>query len=96
MPRIRASENLVPICKMMVPRKKRPSPDYYQKLAQSNFRISYFNRSPPLPASKRERLVKILYQIVCRLDAHGQPHQPVGDAEGHTLLARHGAVAGGG
>src|SRR5712692_5125775 len=44
--------------------------------------------------SKRERLFKVLDQVFRGLNAHRQTDQPVGDANGQALLARHGTVAG--
>src|SRR3989441_13375513 len=43
---------------------------------------------------ERERLFEVLDQVLRGLNAHRQTDQPVGDANGQALLARHGAVAG--
>src|SRR3989442_14179739 len=56
-------------------------------------RFAWTRRGLPR-TSERERLFEVLDQVLRGLKAHRQTDQPVGDANGQALLARHGAVAG--
>src|SRR2546426_11902143 len=56
-------------------------------------RIAWTRQELPR-TSERKRLFKVLDQVLRGLNAHRQTDQPVGDADGQALLARHGAMAG--